>query len=110
MGLCSILVIYLEILENSVVVTGRVKVSFHSIRNKGNAKGCSNCRTIALISRAGKVMLRILQAKLQQYVHCEPPDVQAGFQKDRGIRDQTAHPLDHQKSNRVPEKHLLLFY
>ena len=58
---------------------------------KGNAKECSNYRTIALISQASKVMLKILQARLQQYVNCELPDVQAGFRKDRGIRDQIAN-------------------
>ena len=55
---------------------------------KGNAKECSNYCTIALISHASKVMLKILQAKLQQYVNCELPDVQAGFRKSRGTRDQ----------------------
>ena len=53
-------------------------------------KKCSNCRTIALISHASKVMLKILQARLQQYVNCELPDVQAGFRKGRGTRDQIA--------------------
>ena len=65
-------------LENSAVATGLEKVSFHS-NLKGNAKECSNYRTIALISQASKVMLKILQARLQQYVNCELPDVQAGF-------------------------------
>ena len=55
---------------------------------KGNAKECSNYCTIALISHASKVMLKILQARLQQYVDCELPDVQAGFRKGRGTRDQ----------------------
>ena len=55
---------------------------------KGNAKECSNCSTITLISHASKVMLKILQARLQQYVHCELPDVQVGFRKGRGTRDQ----------------------
>ena len=55
---------------------------------KGNAKECSNYRTIALISHTSKVMLKILQARLQQYVNCELPDVQAGFRKGRGNRDQ----------------------
>ena len=58
---------------------------------KGNAKECSNYRTIALISHANKVMLKILQARLQQYVNCELPDVQAGFRKGRGPRDQIAN-------------------
>ena len=54
---------------------------------KGNAEECSNYRTIALISHASKVMLKILQARLQQYVNHEPPDVRAGFRKGRGTRD-----------------------
>ena len=58
---------------------------------KGNAKECSNYRTIALISHASKVMLKILQARFQQYVNHELPDVQAGFRKGRGTRDQTAN-------------------
>ena len=63
---------------------------FISIPKKGNAKECSNYRTIALISHAGKVMLKVPQARLQQYVKCELLDVQAGFRKGRGTRDQTA--------------------
>ena len=73
-------------LENSAVVTGLEKVSFCS-----NPKECSNQRTIALISHASKVMLKILQARLQQYVNCELPYVQAGFRKGRGTRDQIAN-------------------
>ena len=73
-------------LENSAVATRLEKVSFHS-----NAKECSNYHTIALISHAGKVMLKILQARLQQYVNRELPDVQAGFRKGRGTRDQIAN-------------------
>ena len=64
---------------------------FTPIPKKGNAKECSNYRTIALISHASKVMLKILQARLQQYVNCELPDVQAGFRKGREIRDQIAN-------------------
>ena len=63
---------------------------FIPIPKKGNAKECSNYHIIALISHASKVMLRILQARLQQYMTCEPPDVQAGFRKGRGIRGQIA--------------------
>ena len=77
---------------------------------KGNAKECSNYRTIALISDASKVMLKILQARLQQYVNRELPDVQAGFRKGRGTRDQMDEQLDHRKSKGVPEKHLFLLY
>ena len=64
---------------------------FIPIPKKGNAKECSNYRTIALISHARKVMLKILQARLQQYMNCELPDVQAGFRKGRGTRYQTAN-------------------
>ena len=71
-------------LENSAVVTGLEKVSFHSNTKEGNSKECSNYPTIALISQDSKVMLKILQARLQQYVNCELPDVQAGFRKGRG--------------------------
>ena len=74
-------------LENSAVATGLEKVSFHSNPKKGNARECSDYHTIALISHASKVMLKILQARLQQYVNGELPDVQAGFRKGRGTRD-----------------------
>ena len=66
---------------------------FIPIPKKGNAKECLDCRTIALISYTSKVMLKILQARLQQYVNQELPDVQAGFRNDRGIRDQIANIL-----------------
>ena len=66
---------------------------FIPIPEKGNAKECSNYCTIALISHASKVMLKILQARLQQYVNRELPDVQAGFRKGRGTRDQIANIL-----------------
>ena len=74
-------------LENSAVATGLENVSFHSNPKEGNAKECSNYCTISLISHAGKVMLKILKVRLQQYVNCEIPDVQAGFRKGRGTRD-----------------------
>ena len=64
---------------------------FISIPKKGNAKECSNYRTVELISHASKVMLKILQARLQQYVNRELPDVQAGFRKGRGTREQMAN-------------------
>ena len=64
---------------------------FIPIPKKGNARECSNYCTIALISHTGKVMFKILQARLQQYVNCELPGVQAGFRKGRGTRDQTAN-------------------
>ena len=78
-------------LENSAVATGLEKSVFISTPKKGNAKECSNYRIIALISHTSKVMLRILQARLQQYVKRELPDVQAGFRKGRGTRDQRAN-------------------
>ena len=80
---------------------------FIPIPKKGNDKECSNYHTIALISHA---MFQILQARLQQYMNCELPDIQAGFRRGRGTRGQCQHPLDHQKSKRVPEKHLFLLY
>ena len=64
---------------------------FISMPKKGNAKECSNYHTIALISHASKVMLKSLQARLQQYMNCELPDVQAGFRKGKGTRDQVAN-------------------
>ena len=81
-------------LENSAVATGLEKVSFHSNPpKKGNAKECSIYHIIALISHASKVMLKILRARLQQYINCDLPDVQAGFRKCRGTRDQIANIL-----------------
>ena len=74
-------------LENSAVATGLEKVSFHSIPKKGNAKECSHYRTIALISHTSKIMLKILQGRLQQYMNRELPDVQAGFRKGRRTKE-----------------------
>ena len=75
-------------LENSAVATGLEKVSFHSSSKKDNAKECSNYHTIAFISHASKVVLKILQARFQQYMNHELPDVQAIFRKGRVTRDQ----------------------
>ena len=97
-------------LENSTVATGLARSLFMPIPKKGNAKECSNYRTIALISHASKVMLKILQARLQQYVNCELPDVQTGFRKGRGTRDQIANIRWVNEKARVPEKRLFLFY
>ena len=83
---------------------------FIPISKKGNAKECSNYHTIALISQASKEMLKILQARLQQYVNHELPDVQAGFRKGRGTRDKIASICWIIEKARVPEKHLLLLY
>ena len=77
-------------LENSAVATGLEKVIFIPIPKKGKAKECSNYGIIALISHASKVMHKILQDRLQQFVKHELPDVQAGFRKGRGTRDQIA--------------------
>ena len=74
-------------LENSAVATGLERVSFHSKPNKRQCQKCSNYHTVALISHASKLMLKILQARLQQYTNRELPDVQAGFRKGRGTRD-----------------------
>ena len=79
------------ILENSTVATGLEKVSFHSNPKEEQCQKSSNYHTIALFSHASKVILKILQARLQQYVNCELPDVQAGFRKGRGSRDQIAN-------------------
>ena len=81
---------------------------FIPIPKKGNAKECSNYQTIALISHASKVMLKILQARLQQYVNRELPNVQAAFRKGRGTRDQIANIHWIIEKMRVPEKLLLL--
>ena len=78
-------------MENSAVATELEKPVFIPISKKDNAKECSNYCTIALISHASKVMLKILQARLQQYVNRELPDIQAGFRKGRGTRDQIAN-------------------
>ena len=97
-------------LENSAVATGLEKVSFYFIPKKGNVKECPDYHTIALISHASRVMLKILQARLQQYVNCELPDVQAGFGKGRGTRDQIANICWITEKARVPGKHLFLLY
>ena len=83
---------------------------FIPIPKKGNAKECSNYHTIVLISHASKVMLKILQARLPQYMNCELPDVQAGFRKGRGTRDQISNICCIMEKARVPEKHLFLLY
>ena len=77
--------------ENSAAAIGLEKVSFHSNPKKGNAKQCSKYYIIAFISHTSKVMLKILQDRLQQYVNHDLPDIQAGFRKGRGTRDQIAN-------------------
>ena len=78
-------------LENSAVATGLKRSVFISIVKKDNAKECSNYRTLAVISHASKTTIKILQTRLQQYMNCELPDVQAGFRKGRGSRGQIAN-------------------
>ena len=75
-------------LENSVLATGLWKVSYHSRTKEGQCKKCSNCHTTVSISQASKIMLQVLHVRLQQDVGRELPDVQAGFTKGRGTRDQ----------------------
>ena len=84
---------------------------FIPVPKEGDARECSNDHTIALISHTSKVMLKILQARLQQYMNCELPDIQAGFRKaeEQEIKLPTSE-LGHQKSKRVPEKNLPLLY
>ena len=91
--------------ENSAVATGLQQVSFHS-----TPKECSNSHTIALISHASKVMLKVLQARFQQYVKLELPDVQAGCRKGRGTKDQIANIHWIIKKARDLEKHVFLLY
>ena len=86
------------------------KCVFIPIPKKGNAKECSNYRTIALISHASKVMLKILQARLQQYVNSEIPNVQAGFRKGRGTRDQIANIVGSWKKQESSRKTSTLLY
>ena len=78
-------------MENSAVATGLERSVFIPIPKKGNVKECSNYRTIAFISHASKVTLKILQARLQQYMNHKLPDIQAGFRKGRGTREQIAN-------------------
>ena len=80
------------------------------MKKKGNAKECSNYHTIVVTSHASKVMLKILQARLQQYMNCELPDVQAGFRKSRGTRDQIANICWIIKKAKGFQKHLFLLY
>ena len=84
---------------------------FIPIPKEGNAKECSNYRTIALVSHASKVMLKILQARLQQYMKHELLDVQAGFRQGRGTRDQIANiRWIEEKAREFQKKHLFLLY
>ena len=92
-------------LENSPVATRMENSVFISISKKGNSKECLNYCTIVLISHASKVMLKILQARLQQYVSQELPDVQAAWQRNQ--KPNCQHLLDHGQCKGILEKHLL---
>ena len=97
--------------ENSAVATGLEMSVFIPIPKKGNAKESSNYHTTALIRHASKVMLKILQARLQQYVNRKLPDVQASFRKGRGTRDQIANICwIMEKAREFQKKHLFLLY
>ena len=97
-------------LENSAVATGLESSVFIPIPKKGNAEECSNYSTIAHISHASKVMLKILKARLQQYVNHEIPDVQIGLGKAEEPEIKLPISTGSWKNKRVPEKHLLLLY
>ena len=97
-------------LENSAVVTGLENFSFHFNPKERHVKECSNYCTVALISHASKVMLKILQARLQQYVNCELLDVQACFRKAEEPEIKLPTSARSWKNKRVPEKHLFLLY
>ena len=96
--------IKIYLLQNMRIKDVFICVRSITIPKKGNAKDCSNYHIIALISHASKVMFKILQARLQPYMNCELPDV---LERQRNQRSNCQHPLDHRKSKRVPEKHLL---
>ena len=97
-------------LENSAVATGLEKSVFIQIPKKGNSKECSNYRTIALISPTSKVMLKILQARLQQYMNCELLHVQPAFRKGRRTRDQIANILGSSKKAREFQKNIHFWF
>ena len=98
-------------LENSAVATGLEKISFFiPISEKGNAKERSNYCTVALISHASKVMLKILQARLQQYMNCDFQMFKLVLEKAEEPEIKLPTSLDHQNSKRVPDKHLFLLY
>ena len=97
-------------LENSAVAKDWKRSVFIPIPKKGNAKECANYHIITLISHTSKVMIKILQARLQQYMNCELPDVQAGFRKGRGTRDQIANIHWIIEKTREFQKHIFLLY
>ena len=110
---CLLLQVSLDfnILANLGNSAGLEEVNFHSNPKEGQCQKCSNYYTVALISHSSKVMFKILQARLQQYVNHELPDVQPGFRKGRGIRDQIADIFGIiEKEREFQKKNLLLLY
>ena len=97
-------------LENSSVATGLEKVSFYSNPKKGNVKEYLNYCTIALITHTSKVVLTILQARFQQYMNCELPDVKTGFRKSRGTREQIANIYWITEEVREFQKNIYFFF
>ena len=97
-------------LENSAVATGLEKISFHSSPKEGQRQKCSDYRTVALISHGSKVMLQILQARLQQYMNRELPDVPAGFRKGRGTINQIANIHWISKKVREFQKNIYFYF
>ena len=97
-------------LENSAVATGLGKVNFHSNPKERQCLRMLKLPCIVLISHARKVMLKILQARFQQYINCELPDVQDRFRKGRGTRDQIANILWIKQKQKSSRKHLILLY
>ena len=97
-------------LENSTVPQNCKTSVFITIPQKSDTKECSNYHTFALISYASKVIVKIIQARLQQFLNQELPDVKAGFKKGRGTRDQITNIRWIMVKARVPEKHLFLLY
>ena len=111
--ICLLLQVSLDfnILANLGNSAGLEEVNFHSNPKEGQCQKCSNYYTVALISHSSKVMFKILQARLQQYVNHELPDVQPGFRKGRGIRDQIADIFGIiEKEREFQKKNLLLLY
>ena len=98
-------------LENSAVAQDQKRSLFIPNPNKGNAKECSNYCTVEFISHASKVMHKILQVRLQQCVNQELPDIQVGFKKGRGMRNQNyQHLLDHRKNKGISKKTIYLCF
>ena len=99
-----------ENLENAAVATGLKRSVYIPVLRKAMSKNVETTAHLHSLTHASKVILKILQARLQQYMNQELPDVQAGFRKGRGTRNQIPNICWHGKRKRVPEKHLFLLY